>query len=140
MSTLTVTWLPRISDELFEQAAPLLQRVVDRAVKGEFTVEDMRRMAQRGSLLIGLAWDGRTPVMAAAVELVRYPRLTTLNVMAISGRGLREVADEFFDELKAFARSAGAKRIEASGSPAMARLLRRRLGFTTLYEKVWMAL
>lgn len=136
MSDLTVQWLPRPTDAEFELAAPLLQRVVDTAVKGEFTVDDLRRMARAGSVLIGLALHGDEVRMAAAIELVRYPSLTAVNVMALAGSGLLEVAERFFDELKAFARACGADRIEACAGSDMARVLQRRLGFSSLYEKV----
>lgn len=132
---ISVTWMPRPTDEQFALAAPLLQRVVDKATKGEFTVEDIRRMAQRGRVLVGVACRDGKPVMAAAMELVHYPRLTALNVMALAGTGLAEIAEQFFGEMKAFAKSCGAQRIEASSSPAMARLL-ARIGFEPLYEKV----
>lgn len=136
MSALTVTWMPRPTDEQFSVAAPLLQRVIDEArTKADFTVEDLHRLARLGRVLIGLAFRDGQPVMVAAVELVHYPRASAVNVMALGGRGLREVADAFFGELKDFARSMGASRIEASGSPAMARLL-RRFQFTLTNVKV----
>lgn len=138
--TLTVKWMTYPTDQEFERAAPLLQRVVDEAVKGEFTVEDLKRMARAGRVLVGIAERDGEPVMAAAVELVRYPRMTALNVMALGGTGLAEVSARFFDELKEFARSCGATRIEASGSKPMARLLRKLLDFQPIYEKVGYAL
>lgn len=140
MSALTVTWMPRPTDEQFDRAAPLLDLVVRKATKGEFTVEDLRRMAQEGRVLIGIAERNGQTVMAAALELVRYPQFATLNIMAIGGSGLSEVAEKFFDELKAFARDCGAKHIEADCSRAMGRLLRAFHGFTPTYEKVRFAL
>lgn len=121
-------------------AAPLLQRAVIEAVKGEFSLDDLKAMSAIGRVLIGVAERDGVPIMAAAVELARYPRMTALNVMALGGSGLAEVSERFFDELKAFARSCGASRIEASGSKPMVRLLRKLLDFQPIYEKVGYAL
>lgn len=140
MSELTMTWMPRPTEQEFERAAPLLQRVIEKArTKAEFTVEDLRRLAARGRVLIGVARRGERDELVVVVELVRYPQLTAVNIMALGGKGLREVADSFFGGLKDFARSVGASRIEASGSPAMARLL-RGFGFSQLNVKVECAL
>lgn len=138
--SLTVKWMPRPRDEDFALAAPLLQVVVDKAVQGEFTLNDLRERAARGACLIGVALRDGEPVMAAALELVHYPQFTTVNVMALGGAGLAEVAGAFFDGVKDFARSAGARHIEADCSPLVARLLKDVLGFMPTYEKVRYAL
>lgn len=135
MSALTVRWMPRPTDEEFSAAAPLLERVVRQAVKGEFTVEDLRRLASEGRVLVGIAEREGKPIMAAALELVHYPQFTAMNIMALGGARLLDVANVFFDPLKEFARSCGCKRIEASGSRSMARLL-SSIGFEKIYEKV----
>lgn len=134
--TLTVQWYARPTDEQFELAAPLLEKVVNKAVKGEFTVEDLRASARSGRVLIGVACRAGVPVMAAALEFVHYPQFKALNVMALAGVGLVEAAEAFFGEVKAFARATGCARIEASGSKAMARMMRRIGGFQPLYEKM----
>lgn len=140
MSALTVRWLPHATDEQFDLAAPLLEKVVRRATKGEFTVDDLRRMAREGRVLVGVALRGDEPVLAAALELVHYPQLTALNVMAMGGHGLSSIEPRFFEEMKAFARACGAQRIEACGSKAMSRLLRTFFCFEPMYEKVGYAL
>ncbi len=139
MSELTVTWMPYPTDEQFDMAAPLLQKVVD-VGRGEYTVEDLRGMAKAGAVLIGVAFRDGDPVMAAALQFVHYPRYTTLNIMALGGAGLADVSQKFFDEVKEFARSNGAKHIEASCRRSMARLLRVFHGFNPVYERMRVAL
>lgn len=136
-----VTFIHRdeYSQEQFDQAKPLLQPVIDYAARGEFTVEDLETMTKSGRAVTGIAFDGERAVMAMTFEVIHYPRKTTVNIMALGGDGLGEVAAQFWAQFRGWARSAGAVAIEACCSEAMARMLRAH-GFTTEYRLVRVAL
>lgn len=123
--------------EQFEVVRPLLAQVCAKAVQGEFTDDDLKRLAEAGRVLLGFATDDKGEVvMAGAFEIVNYPRLRVLNVMALGGRGLVEAVEQQLEMLKGFARHVGARYIQASGSRAMARMLRAYAGFSSVYELV----
>lgn len=119
----------------FHKAAPLLQPVIDQAARGEFTLEDIRRMTEAGRVITAIAEKDGEPVMAMAFEFVHYPQTVAVNILALGGQGVAEVASEFWDTFKAWCRSAGASSIEASCSDAMARLLSRH-EFKSVYRVV----
>lgn len=123
------------SEEQFAQARPLLQPVIEQAARGEFTVDDLEQMTRDGRAVTGIAHSGEKAVMAMSFEILRYPRKTVVNIMALGGENLSEVAAEFWHEFRAWSRSAGAEAIEACCSDAMARILRAH-GFTTQYRLV----
>lgn len=119
----------------FHKAAPLLQPVVDHAARGEFTMEDIRSMTEAGRVITAIAEKDGATVMAMAFEFVHYPQTVAVNILALGGRGVDEVAAEFWATFKDWCRSAGATTIEASCSDAMARLLSRH-EFKSVYRVV----
>lgn len=118
----------------FSKAAPLLQPVVERACKGEFTVEDLRQLNLKGNAITALVED-RSPQLAMVFEFIHYPQMTAVNIIALGGPGLKDSAIAFWDTFKAWCKEAGASCIEASCSPALARLL-KRYGFEDTYRQV----
>lgn len=119
----------------FFKAVPLLQPVIDQAARGEFTVEDIRRMTEAGRVITAIAEKDGDTVMAMAFEFVHYPQSVAVNILALGGAGLDEVATAFWSTFKDWCRSAGASAIEASCSDAMARLLCRQ-EFKSVYRVV----
>ncbi len=117
------------------QIAPLLAPVVERAARGEFTLDDLRRMAEEKRLMVGVCEYGNAVVMAMAFEFKHYPQYLAINIVAIGGTGLDIVATNYWDLFKQWAREAGAVHIEALCSRAMARML-NHYGFTNTYEQV----
>ena len=111
------------ADAQFHLAAPLLQPVVDQAGRGEFTVEDLKRLTS----------EGRAITMV--VEVVMYPSQTAVNIMALGGDRFAEGEAVFGEAFRQWCRKAGATVIEASCSPAMARML-RKFGFDVAYQVV----
>ena len=74
--------------DVWPDVAPLFEKVVEKAVHGEFTVDDLFRLAKAGRITVGLAREddgGKTPVMAVAFEFRRYPSATAVNVLAMGG-------------------------------------------------------
>lgn len=119
----------------FHKAAPLLQPVIDQAARGEFTVEDIRRMTEAGHAITAIAEKDGVTVMAMAFHFVHYPQKLAVNILALGGQGVDEVVAEFWATFKDWCRSAGATFIEASCSDAMARLLRSH-EFKSVYRVV----
>jgi len=127
----------------FPQVRALFERCANRAVRGEFDADDLLRLAREGRMYIGIAYDGdeseSQPVMACAFEFVQYPRLTALNIAALAGQRLDAAMRALWPTFRRFARLAGADCIQASCSPAMARLL-QRYGFGEVYHVMRSAL
>lgn len=117
------------------QISTLLDPVVKKAAKGEFTLADILELATDGRVFIGVVENEGVMTMACAFEFKLYPQMTVLNIMAIGGTNLRQVAALYFDTFRRWAKSAGADYIEASCSPAMSRILARN-GFIETYRQV----
>ena len=126
---------PELLAQHFYKAEPLLQPVIDQAARGEFTMEDIRRMTGAGKVVTAIAEKDDVPVMAMAFEFVHYPQKTVVNIMALGGQGVDEVVGEFWETFKAWCKGAGAAAIEASCSDAMARML-ARYDFKSVYRVV----
>lgn len=129
---------PQEVESRWPQVAPLLAPALEHAVLGELTIEDVRDLAMARSMIIGVFEDGGAPEMAMAFEFKNYPRIMTINIVAIGGSHFHPFVSRFFEQFKAWAATAGARHIEASCRPAMARLLKRH-GFANTYEKVSIA-
>lgn len=117
------------------QVAQLLEPVVRKAARGEFTLANILEMAADGKAVIGVVKEGDEMKLAFVFEFRHYPQMTAVNVIAIGGRNLRRAAAAYLETLASWARSAGASCIDASCSPAMARLL-AKLQFTDTYRRV----
>ncbi|CAL62404.1 Hypothetical protein HEAR2271 [Herminiimonas arsenicoxydans] len=110
----------------------LLTPVVEHAGRGEFTVDDLIQLARDGRAYIGISY---APEICGAFEFRHYPQSVSVNIIALGGEGLAELADLWFETFKKWAFVAGATSIEASCSRAMARIL-KRIGFANEYEVV----
>lgn len=122
-------------DRWWDRAAQHLERVVREAARGEFTVDDLRQLCAEGRAVAVVVVDGDDVVLAAVIEFVYYPQITACNVMALGGSRLDEALEAFFVTFKDWLYGMGVTVIEASCSPAMARLL-GRAGFSKDYEVV----
>lgn len=124
---------------VWDEIAPQFERVVSKACHGEFTVDDLYRMAVSGDMIVGVARkpDGEV-VMALAFQFVRYPAATGVNVLAMAGRDMKRFMGQFLPPFKTFCREAGADWIECSVSPGMERM-HHRYGFKTVYRNLRMS-
>jgi hypothetical protein len=129
---------PEEIEARWHEVAPLLAPALAHAVLGELTIDDVRELALARRMIIGVFEHDGVPTMAMAFEFKHYPRIVTVNIVALGGARFAEFAGRFFDGFKAWATRAGAQHIEASCRPAMARLLKRH-GFANTYEKVSVA-
>lgn len=134
-----VFYTPDKIPAVWPDAAPLFQKVVDKAVHGEFDVADLYRMAVTEKIVVCLVWEGTDAVMATAIEFIDYPKAIAANVLAMGGYGLKKVLDAYFPAVKQFCRSIGARWIECSVSPSMERI-HKRFGYQTIYRNMRMEL
>jgi hypothetical protein len=122
----------------WEQIAPLLAPALEHAVLGEITLDDIKALALARCMYVGIYEVDGAPVLAMAFEFKHYPRIMTVNIVALGGTHLDQVAQRFFDGFKEWVARAGARHIEALCRPAIARLL-KKYGFQNTYEKISLA-
>ena len=123
-------------EKWWQHAAPLLEKCVKKAVRGEFSVEDIRKMILDGWCVGLYIHEGQLPVFAAAIEIVPYPSgLTIGNVMAVGGRDIGMAIRDFLPAACEWMKRCGCTEVECSVSPAMERLLSRyRDGWKETYR------
>ena len=85
--------------------------------------------------------DGELPDVALALilELIAYPQYTVMNITAIGGRELSLLRDKFWKHVCSWAYMNGVRQMQASVSPAMARML-KAYGFNPTYQTLRMSL
>ncbi len=133
-------------DRYWGKCVPILDRVVDEAMCGEMTTEDMRGAILEGRMQCFVCkYDGSAEEpdvgLVLVTEAVVYPRFTTMNIVAIGGRALGAFADKFWEYIKGWCYMNGARFIEALTSPAMTRVLSGpKFGFTPVYTKIRLGL
>lgn len=137
MSDTRLIFLPtqRQISEAWPRIAPLYQVAIDEAVHGEFTLEQLRTMAMGKIALLAYIEDDDQVLMVLAMEMKWYPNMAALNVMAMAGQRMGELFERHSPAIADFARSIGASHFEASGSKAMARML-KGCGWQFVYESV----
>lgn len=112
--------------ELLEELRGCLERVVAKAVHGEFTVEDVLERIARGQAFGAFVKGEDGEVFIVCVwELVYYPQMTAVNVMCLGGAKTKSSWAAYGPILKKLWKEQGASVMECMTSPAMARLLRR---------------
>jgi hypothetical protein len=118
---------------------PALQRVVDEAMRGEMTTNDIYTAIKAGRMygIIAKNDDGEEPEVALVVisEIVAYPQYTVLNIVALGGRELDLFKSKFWEHMCSWAFMNGVRTMQASVSPAMARIL-KGFGFESVYVTV----
>ena len=119
----------------FHEVRPFFERMTHTAMHGEFSVDDMLKRATDGQALIGIIREGATPVMGLAVEFINFPKYRAMNIVALAGTGLAAAMRDVWPLLTEFARQSGARYVQASCHPGMARLL-SRYGFEETYRVV----
>lgn len=130
---------PQLVDAYWPYVAPLFERVVRKAAHGEYTADDIGFMARSGKVFIfALVNDKHTPqperkvMLALAVEVVNYPRLPALNILAVGGSGLSLYYKKYWKLFTGWAYMNGARAIEGWVSPAMRRTS-EAMGFKAVY-------
>ncbi|MDQ2150060.1 hypothetical protein RBI22_15180 [Alcaligenaceae bacterium C4P045] len=117
----------------FPRVLPLFERL---PATPEYEPRLLLDLARRGLAQIGvISGENGEPVVALAMELIYYPRITALNIIAMAGVGLAEAVRCCMPSVQEFAKAAGADRIEALCGDAMARALDRH-GFKKQYNQL----
>ena len=123
---LRMRFIGRSNWQEFEVIRHEVQRVVERACHGEFTTADVEAMIQGGTAFAGYVGDDASAVhMAGVWELLHYPRMLVVNVMAMGGSGFKVLWPEFGPVLKSVWRKQGAAAWQCEASPAMTKLLQK---------------
>lgn len=130
---------PAMLEAYWPLALPLLSRVVKEAMHGEFEMSDLKALAQSGKVFIFVLTNDKTGTnperevrLALAVEIVQYPRLPALNVLALGGTDLSLFHRKFWKQFCGWAYMNGVRAVEGWVSPAMQRVL-TRFGFKQVY-------
>ncbi len=121
----------------WQQVEPLFAKVIAKAVHGEYTLQNIKDMAEAGHYTIGIATDHTdTPVMAIAFETASYPSgRKGVNVLAMGGRNLHRFMTQFLPPFAKWCRQNGADWIECMVSRGMERI-HHRYGFKTIYRNL----
>lgn len=120
-------------DQLWPELFPLFDRSCREAAKGEVEAIDIYQAFLQGKCIIFAELiDGHVSV-ATAIEFIAFPRYKVANVFALGGKNLRACTDRFWESIIKFLEANDVKSIDAWVSPAMARILERRLGFSLAY-------
>lgn len=123
-----------VSTEMLEafwpHVEPLLQRSIDRYGAKEMSIYDLAGLVRDGKVQLVVVTNDPTGLapytkveLVLAVEVVLYPQLPALNIVAIGGRNLKRYKKRFWDMFKGWAYMNGARAIEASVGPAMQRVI-----------------
>lgn len=130
---------PQLIELFWPTIRPLFKRCVEKAMKGELDVDDIKGAALAGQLVIMVFTDSTvglgTVDLAIAIEPVAYPKLPGINIVAMGGTGFGLIQAKYWTYFKGWAMMNGATMIEASVSPAMARIL-RKYGYVEEYRHV----
>jgi hypothetical protein len=114
-------------DRYWPQAAVHLERVVNEAMHGELTVEDIYQATLEGRMYVMVAKndDFELPDVkfVLVLEVRQYPRYAAMNVVAIAGSDLRHLMKRFWGKICSWAYINGVRKFECSVAPAMERIL-----------------
>jgi hypothetical protein len=123
-------------DTYWPEAKPLLEKCVDRATHGEYNVDDLYNLAIEGKAFVFIVKSDKTirksVKLVLILELVGYPRLQALNILALGGEDLEALHEKYWDSLCGWAYMNGIRVLEGMVSPAMKRVI-TRFGFKPVY-------
>lgn len=127
-------------DTFWPFARPLLERCVKETMHGELEIDDIRALVVAQKAFLFVLTNDRTGTnpdldvrLALAVEIIQYPRLPTLNVLALGGTDLSLFHKQFWKQFCGWAYMNGVRAIDGWVGPAMRRVL-TRFGFKQVYS------
>jgi hypothetical protein len=131
---------PALVEAYWPQVEPLFKEVCENAMHGEFNIQDLKALALHGAVSIFVVTNDKTATnpdrevkLALAVEILSYPRLPAMNVLALGGKDLRLFHKKFWNQFCGWAYMNGVRAIDGWVNPAMKRIL-ERLGFKQVYS------
>ena len=121
------------------RASKLVDKCIKRAMHGEMTVEDIHNLAmqQRAYVFVVKNDKGIQPdvKLVVVLEIMHYPRLPSLNILALAGSDLEVFYEKFWQKLCGWAYMNGVRAIEGLVSPAMQRVI-SKYGFKPVYTQM----
>ena len=117
-------------DLAWEQGASCLAEACAES-GGEITGDQLKLLLSRGERTLVRMDDGDAVVGWGACRVDQLPNVRVLMVTELVARNVG--FEQFFDELKALARSLGCSRIRCAAKPAQARLYGMKCGFDQVY-------
>jgi hypothetical protein len=126
-------------DRYWPYAKPLLERVVKEAMHGELGIEDIYKKVAAGEFFVFVfkCDKGIIPSVKLAIvlEVIKYPQMAAMNVVALGGEQLFVFHKRFWAMLTGWAYMNGIKVFECSVAPAMQRVI-ERFGFKKTYARM----
>ena len=120
---------PEHFEKYWSAARPLIEKCVRRAMHGEITVDDIRILAQQQQFYIFVVKCDKTIVpsvnLVVVLDIVDYPRLAALNVMALAGSDLDYFYRKYWKKLCGWAYMNGVRVMEGWVAPGMERVISR---------------
>ena len=137
MSTLPAGFDPIPLDDMYWTATkPLLEKCVKRAMHGEMTIDDIYNSALQGKMYIFVVKCDKTITksvkLALVLEIVHYPKLAAMNIVALGGSDLDALHAKYWKMLCGWAYMNSVRVIEGWVSPAMERVI-SQYGFKPVY-------
>lgn len=121
---------PKFVDFAWRDGANKLSEACDTS-GGEVTGDQLKMMLARGERTLVQMKDGDSVRGWGVVRVDQLPNLRVLHVCEMCAPGGE--FQEFFDELKKFARAYGCSEVRCSAKDAQARLYRMKCGFEPVY-------
>jgi len=110
-------------------ARPLVEKCVRRAMNGEITVDDVALLARQQQLYIFVVKCDKTIIpsvkLVVVLDVVSYPRLSALNILAIAGSDLNYFHKKYWAKLCGWAYMNGVRILEGWVAPGMERVISR---------------
>jgi hypothetical protein len=123
-------------DKYWPRASKLVDRCIKRAMRGEITVDDVYNMVlQQKAFVFVFKYDkGLQPdvKLVLVLEICDYPRLPTMNILALAGSNLGEFYDRFWNKVCGWAYMNGIRSFEGYVAPAMQKVI-SKYGFKPTY-------
>lgn len=126
-------------DLFWPHIEPLLARCAAEAVKGEWDMDDLTKLIAAQKVVVFVVTNDRTGTspdldvpLVLAVEPIYYPKLATLNILALGGNGVRKFHRMFWKHFTGWAFISGFKAIDGWCSPGMQRMT-SAIGFKPVY-------
>lgn len=129
----------QLLEVFWPKVEPILARCASKAVRGEWDMSNLQQLIVAQKVVVFVVTDDKTGngdvQLAMAVEPIYYPKLATLNVLALGGRGLKKYHDMFWKHFTGWAFISGFKAIDGWVSPGMVRMT-SVMGFKPVYTHI----
>jgi len=113
-------------------AVPLLQRCIDKMMIGEMNLNDIKDLAFQQQLFVVVLksdmFEKPLVKFVMVLEVKRYPRFASMNVLAVGGENLKALLKRVWPHVQGYAYMLGIRCMECSVSAALERVL-QSVGF-----------